>query len=30
LIIEQRGEREQRREYNRLKRLGYSPKVVVV
>lgn len=30
LIIELPGEREQRRHYNRLRRLGYAPKVVVV
>ena len=30
LIIEQPDERAQRREFGRLRRLGYKPKVVVV
>ena len=30
LIIEQSSEREQKREFQKLRRLGYSPRVVVV
>ena len=30
LIVEQPSERAQRREFNRLKRMGFRPKVVVV